>query len=227
MIAQYLAAHKNAWSKTTLLTEASRLRRLGEDFMKKPEDVLPLWEQRYSAYTLKQNCIRAAHFIDWCLAEGLLVGNNQWRIYLVRAKAKHKHAYKAKRVDMTFDEAVTCITQMDSRVRPAAEALLKSGLRISELARVVDGRVVGKGGRERFTVLESSVTTNVPLLRQELARFGLTPHALRKLFLTRCAEKGASPQDLCEIAGWSSIQTAFWYLQPQAETKLRNFVASL
>lgn len=227
MIDRYLSAHKNAWSKTTLLTEASRLRRLGPDFTRRPEDVLPAWEAKYSAYTLKQNCIRAAHFIDWCLAEGLMSGTNQWRVYLSRSKSKHKHAYKAKRVDMSFEEAAKAITECDPRVRGAAEALLKSGLRISELARVVDGRVVGKGGRERFTVLEQGIKANVQLLRQELARFGLTPHSLRKLFLTRCAERGASPQDLCAIAGWSTIQTAFWYLQPQAETKLRNFVASL
>jgi len=51
---------------------------------------------------------------------------------------------------------------------------------------------------------------------------GLTPHSLRKLFATKLVTSGMTLPDVCNVMGWSSMQTAMSYLQVSNETKLED-----
>lgn len=227
MIAAYLAYYKPIWSPSTWRAEESRLRKLEVDTKQlPPATCLAKWLSYYSPYTAKQNVVRMAHMYDWAIEAGLHSGRNEWREAFKRAQSKLKSAYQPKRVSMSFEDAAKRVAELPGSVKECAERMLYAGLRFSEAFAAQGGSVVGKGNKRRTVFISGERLTSVgpAKVRRALAAKGLRPHDLRKLFLTRCAEKGATAQDLCQLAGWSNIQTAYWYLQPKQEDKLRSFV---
>lgn len=227
MIAAYLAYYKPIWSPKTWQAEKSRLRKLEADTAQLPPAAcLAKWLSYYSPYTAKQNVVRMAHMYDWAIEAGLHRERNEWREVFKRAQAKLKSAYQPKRVSLSFEDAASRVAELAGPVKECAERMLYAGLRFSEAFAASGGSVVGKGNKRRtvFVAGYSITGTSPSKVRRALAERGLRPHDLRKLFLTRCAERGATAQDLCQLAGWSNIQTAYWYLQPKQEDKLRSFV---
>jgi integrase len=124
-----------------------------------------------------------------------------------------------KKPTVTFSEALnhlrTC-QLLDEPTRVFALAMLTSGLRLSEALKVNGATmVIGKGGKARqvYNAPLTSDGVSIKRLRTSLATVGLTPHMLRKLAATQAVELGAREADLLAMFGWSSAQTASYYVQ--------------
>lgn len=225
-IGTYLKFYKGVWTKRTWYAESSRLKVLSEDLALGAAACQSKWASHYAPYTLKQHMLRIAHYVDWLIESGHYQGPNEWRQCVRRSAALFKRAYQPKRVEISFSEAKQRLQKLAEPERLVAERMLFSGLRFSEAFAVQGDEVKGKGQRTRrvFGVVTGPVRTTPSRVRRALAKVNLKPHDLRKLFATQCAERGASAQDLCRLAGWKNIQTAYWYLQPGADAKLEQFV---
>ena len=109
-------------------------------------------------------------------------------------------------------EARRLVNTIPEPSRTKAMELLNTGLRLHEYEKVSDGEVVGKGGKRRAVfgrVSKQSVREG--RFRQDLARVGLTPHRLRKVFATHLGRQ-VDVFDLCAVMGWSSVETARSYV---------------
>lgn len=224
LIEQYLEYHKLAWSSTTLSSERYRLMKVAR--LRLP-DARSIYEALVSSgmkpYTVKTTIIRLVALEKWVKAQGLEWGYDFQKFYSVH-KNRFKHAYVKQDLNITFAEARKRVATLESPYREAALGLLETGLRISEMAKAKDGFVVGKGGKRRriYGTIDSKVSTQT--LRLKLKAVGLKPHTLRKLCATRLAEHGATAADLCEVFGWTSIETSYRYLQHRGVDKLRELV---
>jgi integrase len=238
-INQFLEKKKTAWSNTTLKSTAAFLRNYAELIKKgNPEAFLTsLQNEKKNAYTIQTYFIHAGNFYEFLYP----AKENVYRLYRKENRNVFKHAYQSKKVEVSYETVRNTLEQAaQSPERDACLYILKTAQRASEagLVRRIgehrehsgdDQTIRGKGGRERLHLgagLDLSVTgTTYYRVRSYLqSLFGISPHALRKLALTRAAERGAQAADLCEIAGWSSIQTAIRYLQPQRAEILRGFL---
>lgn len=228
-IEEYIASQRLAWSDTTLKSESSRLLCIPAS-LRSPREVYDyLVAQGRAPYSIKTTFIRLAKMEQWALSRGK-IGDDPYRVFIMEHRRLFKHAYQRIPVNVTFDEALVLIKRLPEDCQQQALTLLNTGLRISEIYKIQkdeDGYyVIGKGGKRRKIYGKINMTGPVAKarFRAELHKVGLVPHDLRKLAATRLAERGALPQDLCEVFGWSKIETAYYYLQPQREDKLRAFV---
>lgn len=216
VVAEYLKAHETAWAPTTMKSEASRLRAFSPS--ESPQELFDRVSKELKPYAVKTLFIRIAHMEKWAKA--------QWGYdeFMRTHRNKFKHAYERKEIGISFETAVERIDKLAEPYRDASRDLLKTGVRISESYSVRDGKVTGKGGKTRRVY--GTIRAEVPAreLRAQLKAVGLKPHDLRKLCATRLAERGATAADLCAIFGWSSISTAFRYLQPRDEARLSALV---
>ncbi len=226
LIHQYITYHKNAWSVSSLRSEKARLQAVlpvlqqSED----PQFVYDTVSKTKKPYAVKTLFVRLGHFYDWLIDQGYRK-DNQFRQFTKQNANLFKQAYSRRTVDVTFEEAKEKIETIDDEeVRDACIALLTSGLRITELGKVTDGFVVGKRGKKRRVFTERRAVA-AHRIRYALKKLGLKPHDLRKLFATRLAESDISPQDLCQIMGWNSFQTAYYYLQSSNEERLKEIVS--
>lgn len=207
---RYLESKENAWSPTTYKGERARLNQIPDEFIpENPKGFLAYCHaQGYKPYTIKTLFIRASQLASY--------GGSATYANYTRDNANEfkRLVYTPRKPGMSFAEAVERIkANLSEEMAKQAFALLASGLRISEANCVVDGRVIGKGGRERAVINAPKVTINATKLRRALAGIGLTPHSLRKLAATRAVELGAREADLLAIFGWTSYQTASYYVQ--------------
>ncbi len=221
LIEPYLKYHETAWAKSTMKTARSILKKC-EDCLESPEGLFDkLRERQIRAYTLKATFTRICHLEKWAQREPI------FKAFTNRHRATFKHAYVKKEVGISYEEALAAITQLDSPAREHAYSLLNTGLRISESYDVgADQMVRGKGGKVRKVYGRVEYTIPKTTLWRKLRDVGLKPHDLRKLFATRLVERGASAADLCKVMGWSSIATAYQYLQSRDEGRLESLVAS-
>ncbi len=219
LIEQYLADHKTAWAETTYKTERSRLMSVSGLIKDGPEVLFEEVSKVMKPYSIKTLFIRIVKFETWVGKE------TTYRDYLTKHRNRFKHAYKKEDIDVSYDEALRRIDSLPAGYREFAHGLISTGLRISEAYSVENGRVVGKGGKSRRVF--GSVETNgisKSAFAAALKAIGLKPHTLRKLCATRIADRGASPADLCRIFGWSSIATAYAYLQPADDNRLQEMM---
>lgn len=223
-IKQYLDYHQNAWSPTTLESEAARLKSYVH--LTDPSRAYAQLAKRLKPYTIKTVFIRLAHYHEWLRKQGLEEGPNQFQEYLKIHANKFKHVYSRKEVNIDYNTALQRIRSLSAQdTRAHAEFLLKSGLRISESYQVKDGYVVGKGSKPR-KVFADPPKTLVPKkrLREALTSIGLKPHDLRKLCATNLVRQGADAATLCHVMGWSKITTAYNYLQPFDDSKIKEML---
>jgi hypothetical protein len=226
LIEQYIASKANAWSPATLKSELHRLRSVADHLN---GDAEALWAaiQHLKPYSRLTLWTRVTAF--W--ADMFPNQPNPYDVFR-RANANwFKNAYQRKKVPLTYEEAKALIYGIsDAGVRGHALTILLSAVRYAESNQPAqpDGTLLGKGAKVRTDLrpdgakpFERSYCT---FLRALKASTGLTPHALRKLALTHAAERGAQAQDLMEMAGWSSIVTASWYLQPKRKETLKGFL---
>lgn len=235
MISEYLEIKKNAWTKQTLITVKSVLERYGNSVQRKQsaEALVKLFElngiKRYTQQTYMmylRGFWRYMHDEEAPYAE-----------FLKANKQLFKNAYGRKTVNCTFEKAQKTLHDLPpSLEREACLRMLLSAQRASEAGlyrgesnkqeNINEDTIVGKGGRVRANL--SPIGTDpvsyfrvYTYLREHL---GISPHDLRKLALTRAGDNGASAADLCEIAGWTSIETAYYYLQPKDKERLKGMM---
>ena len=231
LIDRYIKDHKFAWASSTLASERSRLAKVAP-LLSTSEDPQVIYNSvrcKLKPYAVQTLYTRLTHFYGWLLDEGLRTGPNVFARWRRKNRLLFQGAYKREKLDVTFDEAKIRIAGIqDEDTRNTAFSLLHTGMRIHELAKVSGNTVVGKGGKERKVYGEvPEVRVSQSRLRTALKTVGLKPHSLRKLFATRLARNGARPEDLCEVMGWSSIKTAYWYLQPRKEAELKQLVEGI
>jgi hypothetical protein len=224
-VEQYLLSKRNAWSESTLKNARPMLLAYGADIL----SLTP--EQFYDSlaalgdYSKKTLFIMAAGYYAFCFPQV----PNPFTAFRKDNRNVFKHAYKKKTVGTSYAAVKAALEGHDDiAFRTKALHLLSSAQRWTESATSDgSGSITGKGGKQRSDfghgVLSSSI--GYATFRRRLADCcGITPHALRKLALTRAASRGATAADLCAIAGWSSIATAISYLQPQEKERLASFL---
>lgn len=218
-IEAYLKDHETAWAPSTLKSESARLRRLSPHLDLTPEALHEhLIKAGKKPYTIKTTFIRLVDLERWA---GL---DKRFARYMEKHGRRFKHLYVKEEVKITYAEAYKRIMGLGSPCREHALGMLQCGVRISESYNVQAGEVIGKGGKPRKVYGTIKETAAKSTLTRKLKAVGLKPHMLRKLCATRLAEKGASPADLCKVFGWTSIETAYQYLQPKDDARLAAYM---
>lgn len=228
LIDLYIESKQLAWALTTLRSEESRLHSVESALDDNP---LTLWKELgrrglkpYSKATL---WTRVVDFYDWCIEEGHRQGPNPYKTFRKKNAKQFKNVYQKQLPEIGFEEARRRIeTIKDPTIRGKALHLLSGGLRFAESFTQEDGRVVGKGGKVRAVYaqsIEEGSGASYQAVRRALARLGLKPHTLRKIFASRLVEVGANEFELCEVMGWKSLQTASSYVKARNE-RVRTLV---
>lgn len=216
----YIAAHKNAWADTTIKSTRAQLMKY-ESAMTEGPEALYHSLQHLGAYSRLTTYQRLASYAAWKGDHSF----NQWRKFNAKL---FKNTYVSKRVAVDFQTALSSINAIeDSPTRERALQILHGALRWTDSIQVpVDGFIVGKGTKVRPSLVEyKEYQKSYDTFRRALKKAtGLTPHDLRKLAITRADANGATPADLCEIAGWSSIATAYRYIQPRRVEMLKGLL---
>lgn len=228
---KYLTDNKGRWSETTSRSEKARLTTHLPIWINCGRDAAAFFQALEQSgkkpYTIKTTFIRMGNFLKW---QGMETQAADIKNFMYLNGKYFKNAYKKERLNVTFEEAEKRITKIgDEAYREAARELLSTGLRIGETSAIVEGRVKGKGGKERSFYGRGSVFAGVDKtkLRRELKKVGLKPHSLRKLFATRLAKSGDFTEaDLCEVMGWNSFATAQSYLQPDKANVLADKISN-
>ncbi len=210
MVNKYIDTQVDAWSESSLKSERARLNAIVGMDISQPMELYKQIKSKYAPYTLKTIFIRLSEI------------NPVFKLFLKEKRKLFKNSYKREVVKLSLDDVrnrINNITDLD--VRKTAEVLLSSGLRANEIRHIGGGQVVGKGSKVR-SYFGSQDIPKVSYMRlyRGLKSVGLKPHTLRKVFATRLAEAGFKPQDLCQVMGWSSFETAKWYLQPKDDAQL-------
>lgn len=224
-IEEYLKDHESAWARTTLLSEKARLMKVAHLLGGTPAEIhKSLQSARKKPYTIKTTFIRLVAMETWALETGRST-STEFRLYMKKHRNKFKHAYQKEEIRITEQEARERLSKLTGPARDMAVGMLNSGVRLSEVYTLKDDVVIGKGGKPRkiFARIES-VAPRSELCRQ-LKAVGLKSHTLRKLCATKMVDNGASAADLCKVFGWSSIQTAYQYLQAKDDERLQALMA--
>jgi integrase len=227
---KYLETHAVGWSANTARQARYYLvtyqELLGACMV--TNEAQPLWGALagLSPASRKTVWIRLTHVADW-LVETKQYETNPLRTFQKKHPGLFRHSSCPERLTIGFEEAEQRLGLLrDEGIRRAAFRLLYGAQRWSDQA-TGDGRVVGKGGKVRPDFAPSDLSgASVPYNRlyRALKKVGLKPHSLRKLALTRLAEKGVTAADLMAVAGWSSITTAYNYLQAKREDHLKELM---
>lgn len=231
LIDRYLESKALAWSPTTLKSERSRLRMLPPSLISEPAKLYThlLEKCGRKPYTIKTTFVRLSDFSDWLLAHGHTDRPNTVRSFLQTHSRLFKHAYKAERLEVTYEEAQVKLNSIGCReVREKAQQLLAGGLRFRESSTICKGQVIGKGGKPRDVFLpaelEHPIDCSYSQLYRALKKLGLKPHGLRKLAATRWAEAGARTDEILLLGGWESMETVTKYVQPRKKEELKKLV---
>lgn len=215
LIDAYIEDHETAWSPTTLRSERARLRSAAPYLDRGPDALYrALYQAKKKPYTIKTTFVRV------CALETWAKNGTQYRDFMKKHGNRFKHAYVKEEVKISYTEAAKRAESLSSPYKEMALAMLRTGLRLSEMYVAKDGMVKGKGGKSRKVYGTIKETAPKSTFARKLKAVGLKPHTLRKLCATRLAEKGASPADLCKVFGWSAIGTAYQYLMPREDDKL-------
>lgn len=232
LVDKYIEARSFAWSRSTQISERSRLRSVSELITLTPQEAYSKLKQTHKPYTIKTAFIRMGEFYQWLIDTGVKVGPNPFKAFTKDFASLFKNAYTKERLSVEYADAVSRINSIkNEQVRIKALELLATGCRWTESFTEHRGVVTGKGGRSRriFRPAEfAAPLTNPPsytTFRRELSSVGLKPHTLRKLAATRFVECGAREADLLALMGWTSIQTASSYLQSKSDEGLAHIVS--
>jgi integrase len=228
-IKQYLESKKLAWANSTQRSERYRLLSLASVLTGEPH---VLWSHLEAVgmapYTRVTAWTRVTEFWQWMLDEGKVQGRNEYQKFRKTNARLFKNTYNRQPARYSFKQAVSRISRIRQDIlRTAAEKLLTNGLRISEIRNLRDGQVTGKGNKSR-KYFGQVIGVSVPehQLREALGRVGLKPHDLRKICASELVKRGASPFELREIMGWSSVETAMSYVKLE-DKRLEQLVKSL
>lgn len=217
----YINSKKLAWSQATITSERSRLKTHAKAL--ESDDASAVYQQLldngYKPYTIKTMFVRFSAYLQWSKK------NDIFGAFLEQNSRLFKSAYVKDKVPVTYGDVIKYIDSIqDGTVREHLRFLIRSGVRISESYSTGD-MVIGKGNKTRKVfVAAPTLRASKTALKRALAPLGISPHDLRKLCATRLVERGASPQDLCYVMGWSDIKTAYNYLQPKKDEEIARML---
>lgn len=226
VINKYIQSKSNAWSASSLKSEAARLHQLADVIALGPQAVYDYLFTKQSPYTIKTTFIRLTAFYDF--AEP---GHpNPFRQFMQENARLFKGVYARREVEVDYLEARKRIGQIvDLEARQLADFILHTGCRSTEaLTYKGTGEVLGKGGKVRklITLNQAPYPVNHSLtyskFHKALHTVGLKPHTLRKLYATKLVEGGLREADLMSIMGWTNMQTASYYLIPKQGATLKQ-----
>ncbi len=249
---QYIKSKKLAWARTSLKNERARLMKHGMHVLDDPGEYYQILKQRMTAYSIKSTFTRLGKFYEYLVETDHIPASkkNPWKSFLTDNALQFKYSYQPERLKINFKEAKLRVNTLEYQYKMASLQLLEAGLRYCEL-RTFDGvRVIGKGSKPRAVFMSPELklfryTGSYTPLYKALVAVGLKPHSLRKLWATELSRHpDMKDQDLCKLAGWSSIETSIKYRQPhndellgvmidsvvnnsKVETKIRSFIAKL
>jgi len=218
----YIEANKNNWAALTPFTARSQLASVPDPVTTSPQVMYDHLASRLAPYTRNIYWMRVAHYYAWAMPSK----PNKFTQWAKQNRNLFKNAYKKEVLNVTFEEAEALIaTISEDQVKRECFRMLYGGQRWGDTP---DGHggVIGKGSKVRpnYAPEFPRTTTCYTKVYRTLGRLGLKPHSLRKLALTKLAEKGATAADLMAVAGWSSIHTATSYLQPKQDKKLMEMI---
>lgn len=223
-VEDYILSKKYAWSETTQRSEKARLLANLDLINKGPAALYE--ESKLKPYTLKTLFIRAGELQSF-------IGDtsNSFKRYLKANALMFKNSYVRVKVPVTYEEARSQLAKLkDPKIKKVAVAILNSGLRASEAINYDgSGEVLGKGAKMRDVFVEENLKAEgvtYTKLYRALKPLGLKPHDLRKLAATKLAGSGLREADLMAVFGWTSLQTASYYLQSKQKDELKALVNS-
>lgn len=215
----YLNGKRNQWAPETLRARTYALKAMLPFLTGVPETLMAFLS------TLTPRSISLYYLI----AAGFWkehTGKDTYGQYRKSNRNLFKTHYVPELLEVDFSTAlgrINTITYEPARKR--ALQMLSSAQRANDTC-VGDGEnVVGKGSKMRPNFASNVTLIPYPTLYKHLKSVGLKPHTLRKLALTRLAANGATAADLCLVAGWTNISTAFAYLQPKRVNELKSLMA--
>lgn len=226
-VEEFILNKQHAWSLSTLRSERYRLLANMDILNEGPgKAYILLVKAGMKGYSIKTLFIRAATLEEY------LGITSTYKAYLAKNANIFKRVYKKERLEMTYKEARQRLEKMPtSKLKEAAMVLLGSGMRASEAINYDgSGVVTGKGGKQRAIVVSNDLKKHAIgyfALYRYLRKIGLKPHTMRKLAATELANNGLREADLMEVMGWSSIQTASSYLQPNRTEELKKQVNTI
>jgi site-specific recombinase XerC len=232
MIDQYLADKHLSWSMSTSRNARAQLMGYRSAITSKPSDLWAAMTGRgLKPYSMVTVFGRVTDFYEFLVSTGERMGPNPYRQFRDKNERLFRNVYSRKTPTMSFAEAKQ---RVEGIVDPAARKfgleLLGSGLRYSERATLNEGMVVGKGRKSRRAYVPAiegpAFTQTYQSFYRKLRAAGLKPHDLRKLFLSHLVEQGINNFDLCEVAGWSSINTAASYIRANSQ-RIGSFVDNI
>lgn len=230
-IEQYIESKKHAWAESTKRSELFRLRAVESSLTGDPELLFAKLEY-LGPYSRLTTWTRVTQYWEYLIEEGFKTGPNPYKVWRKKNARVFKNCYTKNKPTITYQEAEALIEkELTGDVQKLALQILHSGLRFNESRNFEADKVRGKGNKERQVYLHDSEQrnyNNVPYhtLSRGLAKIGLKIHDLRKLFLNRLVELGANPFELCEVAGWASIETASSYIKVNND-KIRELVSRI
>lgn len=216
-IDQYLEDKKLAWAPSTLRSEEHRLRGIAAHLN---GDAQELWNAlvHYKPYSRVTIWTRVTDFYQFLLQRDLCSGSNPYLAFRQKNQRLFKNCYEKRVPDIQFDAARKLVEGIhDAESRRLGLLLLHGGLRFSEGQKVSQDStsIKGKGGKIRqiYAKAETEYKGSYQTFLRHLKAVGLKPHDLRKLCAQRLVELGANEFELCEIMGWSNLNTASSYVR--------------
>ena len=231
LIDQYLESLLGIWSDSTLRTARARLVSMRTPLSQgEPAKLWTSLAGRLKPYSRCTSWIIVIGFVDWQIKQGMLQGPNKYREFKENNPKLFNNKYRRNLPQIGFSEALKRLRGLEHRAsQEKALQLIYGGLRWTESHEVSkDGICTGKGGKQRKIFNYRDVQNTVPYytFRRQLAKVGLKPHDLRKIFASELVRRGIGPFELKEIMGWSSVSTAEFYINCDEE-KLRTKVMEL
>lgn len=220
---EYMNSKSLAWAPSTLKSEEARLSAVVDVLDGSPDH---LWrhmeEKKMKPYARLTTWIRVSSFYDFLMSKGY-VRTNPYKTFKQENARLFKNTYTPKKPEMTYEEAKARIEKIeDPAIRRRALEIIGSGLRYTESSTHSNGGVYGKGSKHREVhipeVVGPEFQGTYQTFRRALAKVGLKPHDLRKLFLSKLVEMGANEFELMEAAGWTSLAPAKAYINVNKAT---------
>lgn len=232
LITQYVDEHENAWSPRTAVSTFYSLRGAAKYLDGRPETLWNHLVQVQQAYTRCTTWARVVKFWDWKLEKelGHGKGKNNYREFRRVNARSFKNTYERKPAQLTFKETEHRLRNLpDPAIRKKALELLHTGMRYAESFTLENGRITGKGGKRRDVYNMPHVDgpkfqRSYQTFWRHLKRYaGITPHMLRKVVATHLARsKKLDAIDMCEVFGWTNMNTAMSYIAPTKKLELQD-----
>ena len=224
LVNEFIKSKTNAWAESTIRSEKHRLRVMVASVEHIYIDAPALWNSLADRkpYTRATCWTRAITFVDWLIKNQYIPGPNKLKDWREANAKQFKNIYTRHTPDIGYDEAMDRIGQIqDSGIRAKCVQLLEGGLRYTESYTIANGKIRGKGGKERRVYVEAcEYAGSYSAVYKALKEIGLKPHMLRKIKATQLARRGARPEQLCEIMGWSNYNTGQSYINAGTDKEL-------